>query len=1046
MKKRKVVKLRRSSADVVNDAVKSLSSMLISNAVPAAAIPLAIFDGITAAVKIVSSVVLAYARERVMVGAGAFIKLAVTNTRFDLSWCDSAEAAKLLGPQTYPNSAAIQNAIQSHSIRDHYVRHLEDILQRFELAGKITRRTHAERLVAMEKNAKLMDPKVEADICTVDRSDVVIAVQIAGTNVVWLRNARVEVLMPSEHEYAHVSSSVQQNVLSTGIQYVDISMELRRSLLNNNGDRTFGVILYGYFGHVTWNSQVKICDIPICWGTMQQDEKMTLEDARFAFLQPDSMLDAAILRTSLISRAVGAVPSTKEKLLSSLHLTADEMLQLLSNGQDAELIAWIQRSVELIRGIAKSASPSYLLGNLGLIKDLVFPHDANLSLVTVSDAALALKHTESVVQMLTTFYVNGVFPIEEFGNSYALILDLVSSPLLTDTLLCETLRLHRLGDAQGLSALLGTLNHVFSSRGVTGRNAHSPRFFYPVYHRSINKCASDSNHIHQLVDTAFKDSLTANFVSVPPSILPLRSLSRVPFYSEVKDEINMVVDAYLKSPVHRYNVAAVANYVLIHTGSLIEAISRAVVGNNYELESFLDRILSESNTPMELRLKLLANAWTSSGAFRSYSYVQDGFQAATDWFYRGMQLNNVNYHAEILHKNVLHNVLSNMPDVMRTTTTMSGHPPPGNMFQLECFLEERMRNLLITEMCENFDARNLSQFQSTLLPIKWQQVLADRPDPSGFSDLVRASSLLHRLRVHMTSTYVILVCGLRASGKSSITRHVLGCESKCGATLDDSTLDVQPFYIPVPGDGIVKHLLIIDLPGSNDEVARPSLSQAEGFAVADLVICVGKQDRAGTADKVKLLKGIINNAIGIDAAIYDKSNVCNWAPESVKQLNIPPTKLCEDETRQARKSNCKVVLLMTHADEQLCSLVAQYSFKMSQLSGEILNKTTCNMAKSLASQSWGEFKKELCKAGLTPNQVSDRIAVASCAVVGHNLLYQTSTTSAAMQGETRIILDAQGVRDFLAQFVPLNVGDVIKGRTVPPQLDTSDDFAQYLPA
>ena len=177
-----------------------------------------------------------------------------------------------------------------------------------------------------------------------------------------------------------------------------------------------------------------------------------------------------------------------------------------------------------------------------------------------------------------------------------------------------------------------------------------------------------------------------------------------------------------------------------------------------------------------------------------------------------------------------------------------------------------------------------------------------------FLKLLRSSLQLHRMRLHLSTTYVICIIGVRGSGKSTTVRNIFGIESAvCGADADASTKDVESFYIPIhrkkePGScalhgedgeggaaggaaggvegdssnqagGPIEHVLILDLPGTDDVAARCSLLKAEGYPVADLVVIVGEQMRAARKETLDVINTLVD-CIGMHMGSSALSHNC----------------------------------------------------------------------------------------------------------------------------------------------------------------------------
>lgn len=247
----------------------------------------------------------------------------------------------------------------------------------------------------------------------------------------------------------------------------------------------------------------------------------------------------------------------------------------------------------------------------------------------------------------------------------------------------------------------------------------------------------------------------------------------------------------------------------------------------------------------------------------------------------------------------------------------------GDMFSLECQLRKRLDGLShgdrdgtwsLVEQIAQVDLGSRSVGVDEILNrILAKEVVTD--NAMCFMKLLKASLQVHSLRLHLASTYVICITGVRGAGKGTVAKNVFAVDAVCGSSDHDSTTDVQSYFIPVPsaapivrpiGDysedensaqnsyGTIEHILILDLPGSDDVVAQSSLLKAEGFPVADLIIIVGQQERAATEATVEVVRSVVEGLGGIDEAVPGHRNVRSWIPES-RHTDVLPVAISPEE-------------------------------------------------------------------------------------------------------------------------------------------------------
>jgi hypothetical protein len=235
---------------------------------------------------------------------------------------------------------------------------------------------------------------------------------------------------------------------------------------------------------------------------------------------------------------------------------------------------------------------------------------------------------------------------------------------------------------------------------------------------------------------------------------------------------------------------------------------------------------------------------------------------------------------------------------------------------------------------------------------------------------------------------------------------------------------VVPFFLPVEGRGPIKRLIMLDVPGSDDILANTSLFADEGFQVADLIVAVGKQERSVTSGTADLLHSIVDSSGGLEPAIGGHSKVCSWGelaevplPEPTGSVRMLVTERC------LRPSVRKVAYLMTHADEQLAKVAKEAQGR--GITGDMTSRASLK-ARELANDAWNAMRLALAEKGLVREHGLDEIAVASCCTAPFAFDHRDVVKTAIAE---KAILDAAGVRKFLAGLVPPEVAALIRGRT-----------------
>jgi hypothetical protein len=161
--------------------------------------------------------------------------------------------------------------------------------------------------------------------------------------------------------------------------------------------------------------------------------------------------------------------------------------------------------------------------------------------------------------------------------------------------------------------------------------------------------------------------------------------------------------------------------------------------------------------------------------------------------------------------------------------------------------------------------------------------------------------------------------------------------------------------------------------------------------------------------------------------------VCSWGelaevplPEPTGSVRMLVTERC------LRPSVRKVAYLMTHADEQLAKVAKDVELanisRDSTLKGVVWRtpEEACSQARKLANDAWNAMRLALTEKGLVREHGLHEIAVASCCTAPFAFDHRDVVKTAIAE---KAILDAAGVREFLAGLVPPEVAEVIRGRT-----------------
>jgi ABC-type cobalamin/Fe3+-siderophores transport system ATPase subunit len=302
-------------------------------------------------------------------------------------------------------------------------------------------------------------------------------------------------------------------------------------------------------------------------------------------------------------------------------------------------------------------------------------------------------------------------------------------------------------------------------------------------------------------------------------------------------------------------------------------------------------------------------------------------------------------------------------------------------------------------------------------------------DYPTFLKQLRATIRLHELRIHLSSTYVVCVVGMRGHGKSTIIANVFGLPTTYGGSKDYSTKEVQSYYLPVPGNGAVKHLLILDLPGFDETTeGRASVQHCEAFQVADHIIMVNSQIRSGNKASQSLMKGILTATGGISPAMPECNHIRSWINKPL--WKDPAIKFVHTENAKfARTTVCKLVILMNNADRQMPNdVLADASVQKQFAYGNAVKN---------ANDSWLELRNQIPTKEEEPFPLTNA-AIASCCLCplreSHTL---SPNVRIAIEGKR--ILNVDSVRNFIASMVPQDVGSVIKGLVeLPPPAPTTD--------
>lgn len=776
---------------------------------------------------------------------------------------------------------------------------------------------------------QLLAPRIRPQLCSVTKakSTNTFTVMIGGEFLHFLESAQIRDMM-EEDEFSPV---VWKYTNGRGAELAIYCIEGRKKIVEDDPDSTwkgsdaeFEVEFQGVFGGpVLWSSGRYLNEIGDVDDGMLEDELLVKKDGRFILLGPGTMIDVALLRMSFLLRAI-ASDSTRGKLGDRIRVGQElHILDVLSQDHtERHLIEWLRGTQEIMLDLLHSAHTDVILSTPQVLHQVVSGTTVGGAIGKAGGSELAAfkagrVRRDRVGHIVESLVHTGLrHPRDDRKHPSSSKTDEEQRQLTL-----HRYRLLHVASAAGMDTetLLPLVEKSASYVRLDDSRRAIENFIHdhPVIQTTYQATYDPSKIVAKMV----QESIYKGGLGVSPSVIGIRALARTPFqdtslivstqygqWSNSPDQVekpSLLVrasSAFLPS-----SVASIfglkrreESKFTIEAQTLFDSLSK-LAGNKYlsadhklvDLQnSLLDDLIISHQTEMD----------KAGGKGGGVSRPNQAMAADND---------TINY------KRMLEIVVQ----ATRNPSSDSRMPPytvNGDMFSLECQLRQRMNGLQILGRVLNYDPQNDETEAGYLSK---EDVLADGADTPTFptfAKMLRASLQIHNLRLHVGSTYVVCIVGTRGAGKGTFARNVLGVNAECGAADEGSSKDVQSYYIPVAGRSAIKHLLVLDFPGSDEVIANSSLLTAEGYSVADLVIMVSKQERLATDSAVGVFGSLVASIGGIEEAVKGKRNVWSW----VDSDEWDDTEESDAYVKDTRKSVCKLAFLMSMADEHLMHMAA----------------------------------------------------------------------------------------------------------------------------
>jgi hypothetical protein len=956
-----------------------------------------------------------YVKDRAYVPCGVVVEIGrkPLGGGITLRWCTNDEVDHIMGPTDARDSVAVQKQIQSHLHSSTY----HDVAKSLPCGLRLPNPPSAGPLLA---------PELDSSMCSVARNGSIYEVQLAGSNLLWLTGASFPAVM-AEGELTPVQcfklavelSPSSSSAAATATSASTVDQWFAQLSVDTAHCDAFAlemrVVVHavGVFGAVTWSATLPFSRVEDGL-ELTESESLTRRDGRFSDLAPCAIIDRAVLTLNMISRAHASQAASDraradvEAALEGDRISAIDLGALLGELDDEPTERWLLNLAQCLEAMLDGGSSGVVLDMPPPILELLSKPD------TSSAHTLDVRRAQALIDRLLRTGVDFADPRSVVCSSLAGF----SGPRQhTASVMAVAARC----SDDDLRTMLSTFDRT---KGTFQRQdavtdvakkvteaARAPHEYPPLVGLMVAEAMSvggsppanpiSSTAVRALARSAFedlsmfaKDTNGVSLMIVPASLAWLIGS----FFTVIPETIMMLVwEENSEAKLVQTVKDAILTMPHASVSEFCEHLVRPVAAT----------MTADRETSMRLSRRLLSLLEAGS----TYGQRSKAQQALLQY--------RPGAHTLQRHRSVLEFLLH----CLRVPAGSPHTQVPGDMYALECVVGRRLESL---GAATTFDTPRLTPEvidASMVMTGRTRDLLG--PHVVSFHHCLRSALMVHKLRHLLTSTYVIILVGTRGAGKSAVAREVFGFDAVTGATEDDSTKDVTPFYLPVTGEGPIKRLLVLDVPGNDDELAVSSLFSDEGFAAADLILIVGRQERAVTRGTVKLVRDIIAPSGGLEMAVDGCQKVCSWGKldesgvspgervESVKMLKLD---------RCLRPSVCKVAYLMTHADTQLVS-VAQAA-KASGWTGD-MTAAAPDRARTLANEAWGAMRKALRIAGIDRDTGIDAVAAASCCVAPFPVEHEHVVATAMAEGA---ILDAKGVREFLAKIVPGDVAEVIGDR------------------
>jgi hypothetical protein len=881
----------------------------------------------------------------------------------------------------------------------------------------------------------LLTPKLHPADCAFARMHSVFEAQLSGENLLWLTTASLLGVTPagihtpvqcfdSAVDDASLSASASgATPPSAGasrhwIAKVSAAVEQRF----HSWSEPVTVEAFGLFGGFKWTFETRHSDVKDN-EVLTELEKLTRRDGRFCDVAPLVVIDRAVFTLTMICHSISQICATEaggESPLQALaRHTVDDSLKrasidhidvapLLADASFDPVRGWLLEILECLENILRGGSSGIVLDTPPWVQDLLVrrlpDRPSRVELWRVKDLAERLLRTG-----VSFRDERCVVPHDRMDFSVP-----------------------RMATLQMLSIVASGSDDSFDDvrHQLSGSKTFSPPSEWTELAAAVEMVDRVRPEFSRLAALMVAESMVCDVDEFPPigrSSTLVRALCRTAFEDvrlferDVGGVFHVLIPTVLALsllPVVVRPADELTNYIRrSHEPDWQSSVRAGFLGER------------EPANSVEFRERIVDKCVVTMAPERDYRYSIERFFPYILWnlvpgiheSQRALLQSSSGAHTLQRHRAVLQFLLRHL----RVPAGRKREEGVGDMFSLECQLRDRVRELGSPDIfCSPIAGLDDKTRESRVWDVFTAPPLAPAGSPcniDSFHHCLRSALMVHQLRQLMSSTYIIALVGIRGAGKSCTAREVLGLDAVSGATERHSTKDVQPFFLPVEGPGPIKRLIVLDVPGSDDILASSSLFADEEFRAADLIVTVARQERAATEATSNLLHSIVASSGGLEPAIAGRSKVCSWGelaePPARGRCRVAPMPLV---MRCLRPSVRKVACLMTHADEQLTKVAQQME----------LDGVTCDSAAKaceLANDALSSLRQALVNGmGLLLEGGVDEMAVASCCVSPFPLDHGHVVKTAIDEGA---ILDAAGVRDFLAQMVPPEVAAVIRGRT-----------------